>query len=133
MYQKNIKIYKTFTDEFCIKMCKFFADNSFIKELDNQLYSNKNTTWILFEDEIVKGFLSVEEKQHYYYIDNFYVIKKYRNSDIGNCLLNKALEIFIDKPIKLITRNDIALKMYLKRGFKIYKNLGRYKYLIKGE
>lgn len=133
MYQKNIKIYKTFTDEFCTKMCKFFADTSIIKELDNQLYSNEDMLWFIFDDGVVKGFLSIENKIDYYYIDNFYVIKQYRNADIGNCLLDKVLQTFKDKPIKLITRNDIALNMYLKRNFKVYRTNGRYFYLIKKE
>lgn len=132
MCQKNIKIYNDFTDEFCIKMCKYFADKQFIKELDNQLYSNKNTTWFLFEAlGIVEGFLSVEDKNSYYYVDNFYVLKNYRNNDIGNCLLDTVLKIFNDKPIKLITRNNIALQMYLKRNFKLQYQRGRYFYLMK--
>ena len=133
MKQNLIRQFNAFSDEFCVKMCKFFADTSIIKELDNQLYSNEDMLWFIFEDDVVKGFLSIEDKIDYYYIDNFYVVKQYRNADIGNCLLDKVLQTFKDKPIKLITRNDIALNMYLKRNFKVYRTKGRYFYLIKKE
>ena len=133
MKLNSIKLYKGFTDEFCIKMCKYFADKSFIKELDNQLYSNDSMYWLIGEDleNSVLGFLSIEDKDTYYYLDNFYILPRYRNMKIGNEILDYSLDYFGDKPIKLLTRNVIALNMYLKNGFKIYKQNGRYKYLIR--
>lgn len=118
-------------DEFYTIMGRFFANREMIKELDNQLYNPENATWILYiESKEVKGFISVEHKKKYDYIDNFYVLEKFRGADIGNTLLDKAVSISGEK-IRLITRNEIAFNMFNSRGFETFRKNGRYSYMEK--
>lgn len=132
MKSNNIKIYTNFTDDFCIKMCKYFADKNIIKELDNQIYSDNDMLWFIYEeDNILKCFLSIKDLTSHYYLDNFYTIPKYRGIGIAKYLLHYVLNYINNKPIKLVTRNDIALQLYLKNDFIVYKQIGRYKYLIR--
>jgi len=112
-------------EKFYAKMGKFFADRSIIKELDCQLYNDNNMIWYLSINEEIEGFISVQDRGEYNYIDNFYIIPKYRNKGIGKILLNKVM-LDNTKKIRLITRNEIALKMYQNLGFKIYSQNGRY-------
>lgn len=93
-----------------------------------QFYSNENMKWyILYEnfDEIY-GFASIEDKKTYYYLDNVYIIEKYRNKGYCKKILAKLIEENNDKPIKLITNNNIALEIYKKYGFKEYGKNGTY-------
>lgn len=112
---------------FFTMMGKYFADRNIIKEMDNQLYSNENMTWLVKYESItdVIGFCSIENKGKYYYFDNFYIIPKYRGKGYGAEILHKML-LNIDKSVKLITRNEIAKNMYLKEGFKIMGKNGRF-------
>ena len=132
MKQNNIVCYTKFDDGFYAKMGKYFADKTIIKELDNQLYNEDNMVWYIYEENnVIKGFLSIQSIKNYYYIDNFYVLPEYRNNKIGSTLLDFVLDIFNDKKIKLITRNEIALRLYFSRGFKVVRKNGRYRYLEK--
>ena len=109
-------------------MGKFFSRKEYIKEMGCQFYSNENMKWyILYEnfDEIY-GFASIEDKKNYYYLDNVYIVEKYRNKGYCKKILTKLIEENNDKPIKLITNNNIALEIYKKYGFKEYAKNGTY-------
>lgn len=128
----NLKTYETQGNEFYSLMGPLFANKEYIKELDNQLYNEANTTWILcVEGDKVKGCISIQDKEKHYYIDNFLVMKEFRGSNIGGELLNEAIKKYADKPIKIITRNEIALGMFIKHKFISYRKNGRYYYLEK--
>lgn len=114
--------------EFYAEMGKFFADRGIIKELDCQLYNDKNTTWYISVNENyqeIDGFISIQDKGKYNYIDNFYVVSKYRNKGIGNKLLKEVIKDYDN--IKLISRNEAAIHLFRKFGFEEYGQNGRYK------
>lgn len=120
--------FKEYNYCFFYMMGKYFSRKEIIKEMDCQLYSNENMTWYIRYDTIsdIKGFASIEDRGKYLYLDNFYVIKKYRGQRYSKEILEKILENNKGKKIKLITRNEIAKKLFEKYGFYVYAENGRY-------
>jgi len=118
---------------FFTMMGKFFARKQYIKEMGCQFYSNEKMKWYILYENImdIRGFASLEDKGKYYYLDNVYVIDKYRNKGYATRILNKIILENNDKSIKLISNNKIAINIYQKLGFKIYGTNGSYKKMIK--
>lgn len=120
-----IKIKNENDNDFFNIMGKYFSRKEIIKELDCQLYSNENMQWyLLYEEDILVGFLSIENKNKYYYIDNFYILSNYRGIGYGNKLFNRVFQDYLleninneFKTIKLITKNQYAKKIFEKYGF----------------
>ena len=115
-------------------MGKYFSRKDFIKELDCQLYSNENMVWyLLYDNNVLIGFISIEDKNKFYYIDNFYIFEDYRQLGYGEILFRRIFEDYLleninkdYKKIKLITRNENAKKIFQKYGFKEKTKTGRY-------
>lgn len=117
-------------EDFYIIMGKYFADRSFIKELDCQLYDNNCDWYLLYDGENLTGFFSLEERKKYFYLDNFYVFEPYRNKHFGKTLI-AFLPAFI--PVRCISRNEYAIKIFKDAGFKEYGKNGRYTKLEREE
>lgn len=111
-------------DGFYETMGRYFADRSFIKEMDCQLYDDGFDWFLWYEDNKLCGFASVENRKHYNYLDNFYVFCQYRNKGIGQNIIRAVLNEYSN--VKLITRNDYALKIFERLGFKETGRNGRY-------
>ena len=113
-------------------MGKFFARKEYIKEMGCQFYSNENMQWYILYNDIndIISFASIEDKEKYYYLDNVYTIKKYRHKGYCKKVLKRLLFEHNDKPIKLISNNEIAIRLYIKLGFKIYGLNGSYRKMI---
>ena len=115
--------------DFFKEMGLYFSRKEIIKEMDCQIYSNEKMTWyIAYIENTLIGFLSIEEKEKYVYIDNFYIINKYRGYGYGKELFNESLKDFIfeEKPIRLITSNKYAKKIFEDFGFKENGKNGKY-------
>ena len=113
---------------FYFLMGKFFADRGIIRLMDCQLYSNDNMQWYVYFDKEgnIRGFASVEPINGYLQIDNFYVVDGFRGKGIGSMIIDEIMQKTKGR-YKLITRNDVAYKMFSKRGFVEVGNKGRYK------
>ena len=130
MRKYQIEVHKTQGDKFYSLLGPYFADRKIIKELDNQLYNDKNFVWFLcMENDVLKGFLSIEPKKDHNYIDNFYVLPEYRSSGIGKLLLDKAVEYCEGWETRAITRNETAFNLFSQHNFISYRKNGRYYYL----
>ena len=117
---------------FYFLMGKFFADRKIIKEMDCQIYNENNMDWFLCfnkEGEVI-GFLSLEPKKDYLYLDNFYVVEKERGNGVGERLLKYCLDNK-SKNIKLISRNESAINLFEKYNFKKIGKNGRYYKMIR--
>lgn len=117
-------------------MGKYFADKKIIKEMDNQLYNTENTVWVINMDKTsndIRGCISITDNNKYLFIDNFYVLEKYRNDGVGRTLLKEVLKVNEGQTIKLITRNEIAFRMFCSVGFETYRKNGRYYYMQRKE
>ena len=92
---------------FWTMMGKYFSRKEIIKEMDSQLYSNPNMKWYILYENIndIKGFISIEKKNKFYYIDNFYVLD--RKKGYGNKIFSKIMDDYKNKTIKL----KIIIKM----------------------
>ena len=119
-------------DEFYKFMGRFFASLDIAKELEQQIYDKKNTTWYIFtKKKNVKGFVSVCEKNTHYFIDNLYVLPEYRNMNIANQFISHIVNDFTDKPLKCIACNPLALRIFNNHGFVEVGKNGKYKKLCK--
>ena len=116
-------------------MGKYFSRKSFIKELDSQLYSNENMEWyLIYENNQLIGFISIEDRKKYYYIDNFYIFEQYRQMGYGELLFKRLFENYMldninndeYKKIKLITKNIYAKSIFQKYGFTETGKNGKY-------
>lgn len=118
---------------FFFLMGKFFASRKFIKEMDCQLYSNEDMLWYIYFNKEAKicGFASLEDNEKYSMLDNFLVLEEYRNKGIGKEILDHIVNDVMEKDIRLISRNPIAIKMFKERGFEITGHNGRYEKMIK--
>lgn len=109
-------------------MGKYFADRKIIKEMDCQLYNEDGMKWHIYFDKEgnICGFCSIQSNNKKgSYLDNFYVIKEYRGKGIGEQIL-KSIISQENENISLITRNEIAYKLFKKYGFVEYGKNGRY-------
>lgn len=120
---------------FFTMMGKYFSRKEIIKEMGSQLYSNENMKWYVLYNNIndVIGFASIEEKKEYYYLDNVYIIKKYREKGYCKKIISKIINDNNNKPIKLISNNEIAINVYKKFKFKEYGKNGSYLKMILDE
>ena len=106
---------------FYFLMGKFFADRNIAKEMDCQLYNEDGMTWYVYfnKEGKVCGFASVIEKnrdkEKWYYLDNFYVVKEERGKGIAKEILQHILNDY--SSIYLISRNEIAINMFMNYGF----------------
>lgn len=123
-----LKIDNTSVD-FYVIMGKYFADRSFIKEMDCQLYDNNCEWYLYYSDNTLCGFASIEDKGKYHWLDNFYVFEAYRNKGIGTQIIEKVLMDYSN--IRLITRNENAIRIFKKFGFREYGQNGRYRKMVK--
>lgn len=112
------------SDDFYKIMGRYFADRSFIKEMDCQLYDNGALWYLAYDGNTLCGFVSAEYKGKYVWIDNFYVFDEYRHQGYGTALIRRVL---IDNPVcKCITRNEYAKRIFEKYGFVETGKNGRY-------
>ena len=130
-----IKIMTEENKDFFNIMGKYFSRKSFIKELDSQLYSNENMEWyLIYENNQLIGFISIEDRKKYYYIDNFYIFEQYRQMGYGELLFKRLFENYMldninndeYKKIKLITKNIYAKVIFEKYGFTETGKNGKY-------
>lgn len=117
---------------FFTMMGKYFSRKEYIKEMGCQFYSNENMKWYILYNDIndIISFASIEKKKDYYYLDNVYTIEKYRNNGYIKKVLKRLINENNNKPIKLISNNEIAINLYKKLGFEIYGKNGSYKKMI---
>jgi GNAT superfamily N-acetyltransferase len=117
--------------DFYVIMGKYFADRGIVKEMDGQIYDNGFTWYIYLDSNTVLGFISVEDRGAYKYIDNFYVTPDNREEGIGRELLERALKD-TSGVVKAISRNAIAIRLFESLGFTRTGNNGRYVKLERG-
>ena len=114
---------------FFTEMGYYFSRKEIIKEMDCQIYSNDKMNWyIAYINDKIVGFISVQEFERYYYIDNFYIVDKYRSLGYGKELFEKVFKdiIFEGKLIKLITSNEYAKNIFEDFGIITVGKNGKY-------
>ena len=126
---KSVKVYGTLEQEnssFYSIMGRYFASRDIGKELEGQLYNDKNSTWyLLYDDYDLVGFCTLFDRNDSLYLDNLYILPNYRNCGNAEFLMKFVLETS-EKGIFCIASNDYALRIYKNLGFHVYGNRGKW-------
>ena len=126
-----IRLFRTDEQDgsFYALMGPHFASLDIAKELERQVYNKPETDWFLYVGGI--GFVSVHDEKKHYFIDNLYVLPKFRNRGIARKLIKEVCTTYYDKPLKCIACNPHALRIFEKFGFVEVGTRGKYKRLEK--
>lgn len=119
-------------DKFYAMMGREFASLDIAKELERQLYNQRDTTWYIHTiNNCPVGYVSVCEFKEYYYVDNLFIHIAWRHQGLASELIERVLEDFTDKPIKLIAANPYSIRIFEKNGFERVGNNGKWNKYIK--
>jgi ribosomal protein S18 acetylase RimI-like enzyme len=94
-------------------------DHCFVADVNGKIVG---AVWVRILAGKVKGFGNVDNETPEFAISLF---KEYRNNGIGTDLMNKMINYLLEKGYKQaslsVAKNNYALKLYKKVGFKIIK------------
>ena len=119
-------------DKFYAMMGREFASLDIAKELERQLYNQRDTTWYIHTiNNFPIGYVSVCEHKEHYYVDNLFIHIAWRNQGLASELIERVIEDFTDKPIKCIAANPYSISIFEKNGFQKVGNNGKWNKYIK--
>jgi ribosomal protein S18 acetylase RimI-like enzyme len=126
----KIKIYteKEQDSDFYSIMGRHFASLEHKNELGGwQLYNKQESIWILlFKEETLVGFCAYFKNKDHYYLDNFLILKEFRNLGYSKFLLKESLNNFKNQVIKTMSNNIIQIKNFESFNFKQIGIIGSY-------
>lgn len=131
-----IRVFKSKEQDahFYAAMGKYFANLDIAKELERQLYNKDKSIWYVdFDNETgeVRGFASLFDSGKYYFLDNLYVLAKFRGGGVAKNIVSQLVFDNQDTPIKCIANNPYALKIFKGLNFVEVGVNGKYKKLVK--
>lgn len=92
------------------------------KQLKSIRIGSSNIGYAFFDKDNLVCFISIETKENNeIWIQALEVIKEYQNNGLGKQLLNFACKDLKAKFLSVRKTNNVALNMYKKYGFRIYK------------
>lgn len=96
--------------------------------LSNLTVTNKQRTWLTFDNKILVGSITIIEKESEYELRGFYVIPSYQGRGIGKKLWRKVFTFAKGKDITLDTyaHNEKTIEIYKKWGFVIDEEKGSF-------
>jgi len=115
-------------DDFYAMMGPHFASLEHKKELGGwQIYNKPESVWCLgFEGSFLVCFCGYYKQGKYYVIDNFVVLKGYRDKGYGTSLLGQSLKKFAGHIIRATTNNVIQQHLFDKFNLKVSGKKGSY-------
>lgn len=119
--------------EFYTYLGKYFAEPNYRKEMP-YLSNKEGSVWILvFEGDELIAFASLHELKNKIMLEHSYVEDTYRKKGIWKKLNELRFKYASDKnkPIEVITKEDHLKEYWIKNGFEVYRQNGRYFYLRK--
>ena len=125
---KEVKVYQGNYDRthFYATMGKFFAEKIYRKKLP-YLINEKNKVWYLFYNQgELAGFASVQPKETYVMISDFYVIEKYNTISFVESMTFYLFDTYKRENIKLLTKSKLEKKLWLEQGFELVGEKGSY-------
>jgi predicted GNAT family acetyltransferase len=114
-------------------MGKYFAEPKYKNEMP-YLSNKEGSMWILaFEDNGLIAFASLHELKNKIILEHSYVEENHRKKGIWKKLNELRFKYASDKnkPIEVITKEDHLKEYWIKNGFEVYRQNGRYFYLRK--
>lgn len=119
--------------EFYAHMGKYFAELKYKNEMP--YLSNKDgSMWILaFEGDELIAFASLHELKNKIMLEHSYVEEAHRKKGIWKKLNEIRFKYASgkNKPVEVITKEDHLKEYWIKNGFEVYRQNGRYFYLRK--
>lgn len=123
----------TFEDSNTEENLKEYIEKAFNKnKMYEELLNENSVFYILYDDKIPVGYLKLNEGEgqsdikdlNSLEIERIYVVKKFQSMGIGKILLDKAIEVAINKKKEYIwlgvwEKNEKALAFYKKNDFAI--------------
>ena len=91
------------------------------------LINEKNKVWYLFYNQgELAGFASVQPKETYVMISDFYVIEKYNTISFVESMTFYLFDTYKRENIKLLTKSKLEKKLWLEQGFELVGEKGSY-------
>ena len=133
----QIKIFEGDYDrnKFYSIMGRFFAEPKHIKQLPYMQNKETNVWFLVFEMNKLCGFGSLNELKNKIVFESSFVLEEFRKKGIWK-EINKARLKFAEgknKSVEVITKEEYLKEFWIKKGFVVYKQNGRYFYLKKEE
>lgn len=125
---KEVKVYQGNYDRanFYAIMGKFFAEKIYRKKLP-YLINEKNKVWYLFYNQgEFAGFASIQPKENYILVSDFYVIEKYNTISFVESMVFYLFDTYKKDNIKLLTKSKLEKKLWLEQGFEVTGEKGSY-------
>ena len=122
---------ETFKEQNSSENLKAYLDRAFnLKQLEKELFNNYSEFYLVYYNDEIAGYLKVnineaqseEMREDSLEIERIYIKKKFQKYGLGKYLLNKAMDIAIERNKKKIwlgvwDKNDNAIAFYKKMGF----------------
>lgn len=122
---------ETFKEQNSPENMKAYLDRAFnLKQLEKELSNNYSEFYFIYYNDEIAGYLKVnineaqseEMREDSLEIERIYIKRKFQKYGIGKYLLNKAMEIAIERNKKKVwlgvwDKNDNAIAFYNKLGF----------------
>ena len=117
--------------KFYSHMGKYFAEPKYQKEMP-YLANKEGSVWFLvFEGNVLIAFASLHELKNKMVFQHSYVEEPYRKKGIWKKLNENRFKYASNKnkPIEVITKEEFLKDYWIKNGFEVYRQNGRYYYL----
>jgi diamine N-acetyltransferase len=122
---------ETFKDQNSTENMNAYLERAFnLKQLEKELSNNSSQFFLIYLNDDIAGYLktntndaqSEEMGDHSLEIERIYIKKKFQKHGLGKDLLNKAIEIAIERNKQKIwlgvwEKNENAIAFYKKMGF----------------
>ena len=122
---------ETFKEQNSPENMKAYLDRAFnLKQLKKELSDNNSEFYFVYYNDEVAGYLKVnineaqseEMREDSLEIERVYIKRKFQKYGLGKYILNKAIEISLERNRKKIwlgvwDKNDNAIAFYKKMGF----------------
>jgi ribosomal protein S18 acetylase RimI-like enzyme len=116
-------------------MQKYLEENLSIQQLTNELLNSESSFYFARMDEKIIGYLKVNfgkaqtdfKEDNSIEIERVYVLEEFHGKNVGQNLLNKAIEICVEKNAQSLwlgvwEKNYKAIRFYQKNGFVEFGN-----------
>lgn len=115
--------------EFYSIMGKFFAERVYRRALPYLINDNEKVWYLYFlEDELV-GFCGVRISDEFTTFSDIYVVDKQKKSETLDFMCNHLFKLYMMENIRVLSENKEEINIWLKLGFEIIGQKGRYQNL----
>lgn len=93
--------------------------NRILKYVSSEVTMKFNSYQLIIVEETIVGSFLLEEKEEFYFLDEIYLEKDYRNKGIGKSILKKIISSHDTIYLWVYQSNQKAISLYKKLGFQV--------------